>query len=307
MEMESESPLARWLARSSPYVALLAAWIAMSGSLYFSEVAGFIPCTLCWYQRILMYPLALIIAVGILLPDSRLPYFVLPLSILGQGVSTYHYLLQKTQLFGGHTVCQAGVPCTTMWINWFGFVTIPFLALVAFSIITIAALVAYYGDEPAEPEEDEPYRRPWLPVTGIVVLVVGAFLVLAQTQGQEATATPPEPTALPVIQMPPGAPTPAAMAVASSDGAQLYSQACQACHGPDGQGVAGLGPALVSSELVQDGDGEHFVTFVRQGGHVEEEEGAADPAAGPPMPPCGGHPELTDQDLLAIRAFLKAE
>ncbi len=301
--MESESPLARWTAKSSPYIALLAAWIAMSGSLYFSEVAGFIPCTLCWYQRILMYPLALIIAVGILLPDSRLPYFVLPLSLLGQGVSTYHYLLQKTQLFGSDTVCQAGVPCTTMWINWFGFVTIPFLALVAFSIITIASLVAYYADEPEEPEEDEPFRRPWLPVAGIVVLVVGAFLALAQAQGETTTAAPAsDQTALPVVQMPPGAPTPAAMTLASAQGAQLYSQACQSCHGAQGEGVAGLAPALADSRLVQEEDGEQFINFVRQGGYAKDE-----PAGGPPMPPCGGHPELTDQELLAIQAFLRAE
>src|SRR5690554_2379663 len=99
------------LNRSSLYVALLTAWVAMSGSLYFSEVLGYLPCDLCWYQRILMYPLTVILTVGLLRQDGNLPYYVLPLSIIGQGVSTYHYLLQKTTIFGAPTVCRSGIPC----------------------------------------------------------------------------------------------------------------------------------------------------------------------------------------------------
>ena len=125
------SRLNDWLNRNSMYIALVAAWIAMCGSLYFSEVAGYVPCLLCWYQRILMYPLAGLIAIGLLRRDWNLPYYVLPFSLLGIGVSSYHYLLEKTDIFDGAAVCRSGVSCTTQWINWFGFVTIPFLALVA--------------------------------------------------------------------------------------------------------------------------------------------------------------------------------
>ena len=124
--------------RVSLYIALLAAWVAMLGSLYFSEVLKFIPCTLCWYQRILMYPLTVVILVGILRRDSGLPAYVLPFSILGIFVSSYHYLLQKTDLFQKGAVCTSSVPCTATWINWAGFITIPFLALTAFIIITLA-------------------------------------------------------------------------------------------------------------------------------------------------------------------------
>ncbi len=137
--------VSNWLERSGLYIALLAAWVAMMGSLYFSEVAGYIPCTLCWYQRILMYPLAGIIAIGLLRRDRGLPFYILPFSLLGIGFSTYHYLLQKTDIFGT-TICKVGVPCTAIWINWLGFITIPFLALTAFIIITLMALIALQGE-----------------------------------------------------------------------------------------------------------------------------------------------------------------
>src|SRR5690349_8017587 len=118
------STLSTWLDRKSLYIALLAAWVAMLGSLYFSEVAHFVPCVLCWYQRILMYPLTLLLAIGLMRKDENLPLLVLPFSVLGLGVATYHYLLEKTDLFDATATCQAGAPCTTAWINWFGFVTI---------------------------------------------------------------------------------------------------------------------------------------------------------------------------------------
>lgn len=119
-------------------IALLAAWVAMLGSLYFSEIAGFVPCKLCWIQRILMYPLAVLLLVALLRRDDDIPYYVLPFSVIGICVSTYHYLLQKTDLFTESTVCSGGVPCNIDYINWLGFITIPFLALTAFIIITIS-------------------------------------------------------------------------------------------------------------------------------------------------------------------------
>lgn len=121
-------------------IALLAAWIAMLGSLYFSEIAGFTPCKLCWYQRILMYPLTIVLLVAALRRADDTPYYVLPFSLLGICVSTYHYLLQKTDLFSEGSVCTGGVPCNIDYINWLGFITIPFLALTAFIIITIMML-----------------------------------------------------------------------------------------------------------------------------------------------------------------------
>lgn len=113
----------------------------MLGSLYLSEILKFVPCTLCWYQRILMYPLAIILLVGFLRRDKGIFLYILPFSILGIGVSTYHYLLQKTDLFTHSAVCNSGIPCTTTWINLYGFITIPFLALAAFLTITLMGLL----------------------------------------------------------------------------------------------------------------------------------------------------------------------
>ncbi len=118
----------------------------MLGSLIFSELLAFTPCNLCWYERILLYPLAIILLVGYLRRDKGLFLYVLPFSILGIGVASYHYLLQKTDLFSHGAVCGTGIPCTTIWINLFGFITIPFLVLVAYVIITLAGLI-YWSQE----------------------------------------------------------------------------------------------------------------------------------------------------------------
>lgn len=123
------------------YVAFIQAFVATAGSLYFSEVMGYLPCALCWYQRILMYPLVLVIGVGLLLRDRRLPAYALPLSVLGFVISLYHNLLQYNVISDGSGSCTGGVPCTTLWINWFGFVTIPLLALIAFGVITLSLLI----------------------------------------------------------------------------------------------------------------------------------------------------------------------
>ncbi len=166
------------LAPWSRHVALLAAWTAMGGSLFFSEVLSWAPCTLCWYQRILMYPLAIVIAVGILRRDAGLHLYVLPLSVLGGCVSVYHYLLIKTDLFTPPS-CSIGIPCTVGYLNWLGFVNIPFLALTAFVIISLM-MVLSRADAPAADMAEAGIARlgaPDLAVLGIIGLVVGAYVV----------------------------------------------------------------------------------------------------------------------------------
>lgn len=122
------------------YLAFAVALTAMLGSLYYSEIAGFVPCTLCWYQRILMYPVSLIILVGILKQDEYLPAYVLPFSVIGMGVSSYHYLIQRG-LFAHPATCSIGIPCNLSYVNYFGFITIPFLALTAFTLIAVIMTV----------------------------------------------------------------------------------------------------------------------------------------------------------------------
>ncbi len=124
------------------YPAWLVALVATLGSLYFSEVRGFVPCTLCWYQRILMYPLVLLLGVATYRQDERGFAYVLPLSLAGMFVSTYHVLEQNVPGFGAPALCAAGVPCSAKYINWLGFISIPVLALTAFTIITVLLFVS---------------------------------------------------------------------------------------------------------------------------------------------------------------------
>ncbi|MBX3030284.1 MAG: disulfide bond formation protein B [Chloroflexi bacterium] len=129
-----------------PYLAWAQALIATVGSLMASEVYGLQPCTLCWYQRILMYPLVLVIGVGILTRGRRLRLYVLPLSLLGLAVATYHNLLYYGVITESVTQCTTGVSCTARLIELFGFVTIPLLSLTAFAVISVLMAVARPGD-----------------------------------------------------------------------------------------------------------------------------------------------------------------
>lgn len=126
---------------------LLLAWLAsitaMVGSLFFSERMGFVPCTFCWYQRIVMYPLVLFLGMAFYRNDRYIYKYVLPMSVIGMLLSGYHYALQKLPSLQEFSTCTSGVPCSGQYINWFGFVTIPFLALIAFTFITAMMLMLW--------------------------------------------------------------------------------------------------------------------------------------------------------------------
>lgn len=124
------------------YIAFLQAWAAVLGSLYFSEIRHLPPCQLCWYQRIFMYPIALILGVAIIRRDKNVAYYVLPLSVLGAGFALYHYLLQMTHIFDTIPIsCGAFGSCSQIQTIYLGFVTIPFLSLTAFIVISIVMIV----------------------------------------------------------------------------------------------------------------------------------------------------------------------
>ena len=123
------------------YIAWVQALVAMLGSLYFSEILKFPPCILCWYQRILMYPQVILIAVGIYRKDKNLPYYVLPLSLIGTIIAAYHNLLYCKILPESVAPCVAGVSCTTKFIEFAGFITIPFLSFCGFLVIDICMLL----------------------------------------------------------------------------------------------------------------------------------------------------------------------
>lgn len=297
-----------WLNEKSMYIGLLAAWIAMCGSLYFSEVRGYVPCTLCWYQRILMYPLAGVIAVGLLRRDWHLPYYVLPISLIGLGVSTYHYLLQKTDIFAGATVCQQGVSCVTQYINWFGFVTIPFLALTAFLFISLMSIIALLNSEPVgEDEEGDPLPWPWLPVAGqiIAVLAIFAALFIAGRQDPLVAAARAN-SAFPAVTT--AGPQMLVTGEVAGDatlerGQRIFLETCAACHGVDGSGVVNLGNQLAGSEFFASHSDQEILAVIREGRDLGDPENTT----GLVMPPSGGRPNLSDQDLLAIIQFLRAQ
>ena len=122
----------------------MAFWIALlatMGSLYFSEVAHFEPCKLCWYQRIAMYPLVLIIGTGILLRDNRLKIYALPLALAGLAIAVYHNLIYYGFIPESITPCTEGVPCNAVQIEWLGFITIPLMGLGAFASIVLILLI----------------------------------------------------------------------------------------------------------------------------------------------------------------------
>lgn len=123
------------------YLAWVTALIATVGSLFFSEVMQFPPCVLCWYQRIAMYPLVLIIGTGIIWRDNRMKLYALPFSFAGLAISVYHNLLYYGFIPENITPCAEGVPCNAVQIEWFGFVTIPLMGLGAFVGIALCLLL----------------------------------------------------------------------------------------------------------------------------------------------------------------------
>lgn len=123
------------------YIAWVVSIVATLGSLYFSEIVGFIPCELCWYQRILMYPLVLLLGIATFQNDVAVKKYVLSLSVIGWLISLNHYMVQKIPGFAEIKPCAEGIPCTAQYINWLGFITIPLLAFTAFSIIIACMLL----------------------------------------------------------------------------------------------------------------------------------------------------------------------
>ena len=122
------------------FLTWLVASISVLGSLFFSYVMEFAPCVLCWYQRVFLFPLVLILAVGLFPFDRNVVKFALPLAIAGWLTAFYHNLLYAGVIPESIQPCSKGVSCTEEYINIFGFLTIPMLSLLSFSAI-VALLI----------------------------------------------------------------------------------------------------------------------------------------------------------------------
>ena len=119
------------------FPAWLVAIIATFGSLFFSEVMKYPPCVLCWYQRICMYPLVLILISGMFPVSRTVVKYALPLALTGWAVAFYHNLLYYKLIPESAAPCVNGISCTSVHIEWLGFITIPLLSLLAFTSIII--------------------------------------------------------------------------------------------------------------------------------------------------------------------------
>jgi len=132
---------------ASLWLAWIVALVTTLGSLYYSEVAHFVPCALCWYQRICMYPLSVILLVAALRKDRAVWLTAGPLVVIGLGFSIYHTQLQawpsQTSSF-----CTTLEPCTVRYVWEFGFVSLPFMALAAFTFIGVMLLLSRRSGAP---------------------------------------------------------------------------------------------------------------------------------------------------------------
>ena len=126
---------------------LFLCWLLVSvsalGSLFFSYVMEFAPCVLCWYQRIFLFPLVLILAIGLFPFDKKVVKYALPLAIAGWLTAVYHNLLYAGIIPESIQPCSQGVSCTEEYIDLFGFLSIPMLSLLSFSTIVTLLITLY--------------------------------------------------------------------------------------------------------------------------------------------------------------------
>ncbi|MEZ5377973.1 MAG: disulfide bond formation protein B [Acidimicrobiales bacterium] len=142
------APLVDEVRSIAPFMAFLAPTIAMFGSLYYSEIAHFEPCQLCWVQRFLMYPSSILLGISMLLKQPKLAWLPFALSVVGLGVSSYHRAEQQwPNLFTSS--CDPANPCSGRWVDTWGFVTIPTMAFAAFGLVCVFVPLSLLGRKEA--------------------------------------------------------------------------------------------------------------------------------------------------------------
>jgi disulfide bond formation protein DsbB len=151
----------------APVAVPLAGAVALTstlGSLYLSEVAKYPPCILCWYQRIAMYPLALTLLIAALRRERDVRWYVVPPALIGLGIAIYHYLIERFPDSVSFS-CSADVPCSTVWVWKFHFLSIPGMAGVGFAaVIALVLLAGSSGADrspgPGTGHDDDPVAPP---------------------------------------------------------------------------------------------------------------------------------------------------
>ncbi len=143
------------LGRASLGLALVVSVTAMAGSLYYSEHMGYVPCKLCWYQRICMYSLAVILTVATIRRDRGVRFYAVPLAGIGAVVAAYHSWVQAYPPDGGTSFCTTDASCTARYVWEFGFVSLPFMALCGFLFVLAMMFVARDTDFDDDVEIDD--------------------------------------------------------------------------------------------------------------------------------------------------------
>ncbi|MCX7620526.1 MAG: disulfide bond formation protein B [Acidimicrobiales bacterium] len=149
------SPAHRWrddLRRVALPLAAMVMTVTMLGSLYYSEIAGYTPCKLCWLQRICAYPLAVVLVIAAIRRDAGIRPYAITLAAIGMPISIYHSWIQWFPPSSGTSFCTTDAPCTERWVFEFGFVTLPFMALSAF-LFTLASMAVLGASRPTRNEE----------------------------------------------------------------------------------------------------------------------------------------------------------
>lgn len=121
------------------------AFIATSGSLYMSEIMEWTPCRLCWYQRIMVYPISLIIPVALVAEKEDVRDYVIPFTLIGIPISLYHYSIQRIEQFESAGCSIYEVACTTEHAFYFGYINVPFMALTA--MVTVLLIMWLFASE----------------------------------------------------------------------------------------------------------------------------------------------------------------
>lgn len=147
------------LAEQAVPLATAVALVATAGSLYFSEVAGYVPCVLCWYQRIAMYPLVVVLGVAAVRRDRQVWMTAVPIAAIGAGLAGWHRLIEWRPRLGGE-VCDPAAPCAIRWVNEFGFLTLPTMALIGFVTIIVLTLIARTDDPAVRDQRAGDEREP---------------------------------------------------------------------------------------------------------------------------------------------------
>ncbi len=128
------------------YLAWMTALLSTLGSLFLSNYLKLPPCDLCWYQRVLMFPLVVVLGVGFLLKDKNIHFYSLPLVIIGGLIAGYHNLLYYKWISTELIPCTGGVSCTERQLDLFGFLSIPMMSLISFIILAVLLILNYKKD-----------------------------------------------------------------------------------------------------------------------------------------------------------------